>query len=116
MLMHITSVSVPHPHSLCELGIPTETNPIVSLSQLTYRKCNKIYGEKEPADYVYQIKSGAVRSFKLLRDSRRQIGAFYVSGDIFGLENGSLHRYGRSRRGHDGSPHSATESRCNFRQ
>jgi len=92
MLMHITSVSVPHPHSLCELGIPTETNPIVSLSQLTYRKCNKIYGEKEPADYVYQVKSGAVRSFKLLRDSRRQIGAFYVSGDIFGLENGSLHR------------------------
>ncbi|MGM4875774.1 helix-turn-helix domain-containing protein [Bradyrhizobium sp. 956_D2_N1_5] len=88
ILMHITSASLPHPRSLCELGITTEIN----LSELTYRKCSEIYGEKELADYVYQVKSGAVRSFKLLPDGRRQIGAFHISGDIFGLENGSVHR------------------------
>src|SRR6202011_2350116 len=37
--------------------------------------------------------SGAVRSYKLLSDGRRQIGAFHLVGDIFGLENGSTHRF-----------------------
>jgi CRP/FNR family nitrogen fixation transcriptional regulator len=34
-----------------------------------------------------------VRSYKLLRDGRRQIGAFHLVGDIFGLENGGTHRF-----------------------
>jgi CRP/FNR family nitrogen fixation transcriptional regulator len=34
-----------------------------------------------------------VRSYKLLSDGRRQIGAFHLAGDIFGLENGSEHRF-----------------------
>jgi CRP/FNR family transcriptional regulator, nitrogen fixation regulation protein len=34
-----------------------------------------------------------VRSYKLLSDGRRQIGAFHLVGDIFGLENGALHRF-----------------------
>ena len=36
---------------------------------------------------------GAVRSHKLLSDGRRQIGAFHLVGDIFGLENGDFHRF-----------------------
>jgi CRP/FNR family transcriptional regulator, nitrogen fixation regulation protein len=36
---------------------------------------------------------GAVRTHKLLSDGRRQIGAFHLPGDIFGLENGDLHRF-----------------------
>jgi CRP/FNR family transcriptional regulator, nitrogen fixation regulation protein len=34
-----------------------------------------------------------VRSYKLLSDGRRQIGAFHLAGDIFGLENGETHRF-----------------------
>jgi len=30
---------------------------------------------------------------KLLSDGRRQIGAFHLPGDIFGLENGDFHRF-----------------------
>ena len=30
---------------------------------------------------------------KLLADGRRQIGAFHLPGDIFGVENGDLHRF-----------------------
>ena len=30
--------------------------------------------------------AGAVRSYKLLSDGRRQIGAFHLAGDVFGLE------------------------------
>src|SRR6185437_10652370 len=49
--------------------------------------------EGEGADYVYEVITGAVRSYKLLSDGRRQIGAFHLPGDIFGLENGSEHRF-----------------------
>jgi CRP/FNR family nitrogen fixation transcriptional regulator len=53
----------------------------------------EIYGEDEPADYFYQVISGAVRTYKLLSDGRRQIGAFLLPGEVFGLEAGSVHRF-----------------------
>jgi CRP/FNR family transcriptional regulator, nitrogen fixation regulation protein len=61
-------------------------------TEFTYRKDEEIYGEDEPAEYVYQVISGAVRSYKLLSDGRRQIGAFHLPGDVFGLESGASHR------------------------
>ncbi len=61
-------------------------------TEFTYRKDEEIYGEDEPAEYVYQIIRGAVRTYKLLSDGRRQIGAFHLPGDVFGLESGSTHR------------------------
>src|SRR5262245_46568408 len=93
MLMHFTSTSLPHPPSLDELGSAAASNPIVSLSEFTYTRRCEIYGEQEPAEYVYQVKSGAVRSYKLLPDGRRQINAFHVPGDVFGLENGGTHHF-----------------------
>ncbi|WNV07779.1 helix-turn-helix domain-containing protein [Tardiphaga sp. 709] len=93
MFARTTMSSTPRPNSLRELGMDSESNPIVSLNEFTYKKRSEIYGEKEPAEYVYQVKSGAVRSYKLLSDGRRQIGAFHLAGDIFGLENGGEHRF-----------------------
>jgi len=61
-------------------------------SEFTYRKDEEIYGEDEPAEYVYQVIRGAVRTYKLLSDGRRQIGAFHLPGDVFGLESGANHR------------------------
>jgi CRP/FNR family transcriptional regulator, nitrogen fixation regulation protein len=61
-------------------------------SEFSYKKDEEIYGEDEPAEYVYQVISGSVRSYKLLSDGRRQIGAFYLPGDVFGLESGPTHR------------------------
>lgn len=61
-------------------------------TEFSYRKDEEIYGEDEPSDYVYQVISGSVRSYKLLSDGRRQIGAFYLPGDVFGLESGPVHR------------------------
>src|SRR4029079_522679 len=58
-----------------------------------YARNTEIFGEAEPADYIYQVIEGAVRSHKLLSDGRRQIGAFHLPGDIFGLENGEVHRF-----------------------
>src|SRR5215475_447265 len=61
-------------------------------TEFTYRKDEEIYGEDETAEYVYQVIRGAVRSYKLLSDGRRQIGSFHLPGDVFGLESGAVHR------------------------
>jgi len=53
----------------------------------------EIYGENEPADYLYKVVSGTVRTYKVLVDGRRQIGAFHLPGDIFGLETGDEHTF-----------------------
>jgi CRP/FNR family transcriptional regulator, nitrogen fixation regulation protein len=65
----------------------------ITPSEFKYRRSAEIFGEGEPAEYVYQVTEGAVRSYKLLSDGRRQIGAFHLAGDMFGLENGGVHRF-----------------------
>ena len=58
-----------------------------------FARGSEIYGENEPADYLYKVVSGAVRSYKVLVDGRRQIGGFYLPGDMFGLETGHEHTF-----------------------
>jgi len=58
-----------------------------------FTRNSEIFGENEPADYLYKLVSGSVRSYKVLVDGRRQIGAFYVPGDIFGLETADAHTF-----------------------
>jgi CRP/FNR family nitrogen fixation transcriptional regulator len=53
----------------------------------------EIYGENEPAEYLYKVLSGTVRIYKVLNDGRRQIGGFYLPGDLFGLETGPKHTF-----------------------
>src|SRR6202521_3981953 len=61
-------------------------------SEFSYRKDEEIYGEDEPAAYVYQVIRGAVRTYKPLSDGRRQSGTFLRPGDVFGRESGTAHR------------------------
>jgi CRP/FNR family nitrogen fixation transcriptional regulator len=79
------------PRLVGELGGLTHAE--VSSGEFKYSKGTEIFGETEPADYIYQVIEGAVRTHKLLSDGRRQIGAFHLPGDIFGLENGDFHRF-----------------------
>ena len=58
---------------------------------MRFARNEEIYGEDEPADYLYQVITGTVRTFKMLDDGRRQISGFYLPGDIFGVEAGELH-------------------------
>jgi CRP/FNR family transcriptional regulator, nitrogen fixation regulation protein len=51
----------------------------------------EIFGENEEAEYLYQVISGAVRTYRMLDDGRRQVVAFYLPGDIFGVEAGDVH-------------------------
>ncbi len=60
-------------------------------ARMTFTRNAEIYGEDEPAEYLYKVVSGAVRTCKVTADGRRQIGGFYLPGDIFGLETGNAH-------------------------
>jgi CRP-like cAMP-binding protein len=53
----------------------------------------EIYGEGEPVDYFYKVQSGTVRTCKVRTDGRRQIGGFYLPGDMLGVEVGAEHSF-----------------------
>jgi CRP/FNR family nitrogen fixation transcriptional regulator len=46
----------------------------------------EIFGDGEPAEYLYEVVFGLVRSCKTLDNGRRQITGFHMSGEVFGLE------------------------------
>jgi CRP/FNR family transcriptional regulator, nitrogen fixation regulation protein len=56
-------------------------------------KDEEVFGEGDRAAFFYKVVSGAVRTSKLLSDGRRQIDAFHLPGDIFGIESGAEHRF-----------------------
>jgi CRP/FNR family nitrogen fixation transcriptional regulator len=58
---------------------------------LQYAQDCGIYDEGEPAESFLKVVSGVVRTCKFLQDGRRQIDAFLVPGDIFGLESGAAY-------------------------
>jgi CRP-like cAMP-binding protein len=60
---------------------------------MSFSRNTEIYGENEPADYLYKVVSGTVRTYKIFDDGRRQIGGFYFAGDVFGLELGEAHQF-----------------------
>jgi CRP/FNR family nitrogen fixation transcriptional regulator len=93
MFVRMTTDRTSRPNALDEFGLTSSSDAIVSLSDFTYKRGTEVFGENEPAEYVYQVKTGAIRSYKLLSDGRRQIAAFHLVGDIFGLENGAVHRF-----------------------
>jgi CRP/FNR family nitrogen fixation transcriptional regulator len=60
-------------------------------STISFERDAEIYGEGEAAEYLYKVVSGAVRVYRVLNDGRRQVSAFYLPGDVFGLDLGSEH-------------------------
>jgi len=98
MLMRtaIQSSSSRHPMTLRgRNGLPAPRRSASSLdlmgAPMPFARNVEIYGENEPAEYLYKVISGAVRTYRVLNDGRRQIGAFLLPGDMFGLEAGANH-------------------------
>ncbi len=79
----------PAPATLGTLGNSIE----LMGAAMPFARNAEIYGENEPAEYLYKVVNGAVRTYKVLSDGRRQIGGFYLPGDIFGLEVGDDHTF-----------------------
>jgi CRP/FNR family transcriptional regulator, nitrogen fixation regulation protein len=73
-------------------ALPRPANEPQGVS-LRLAKGEELFAEGEAAEYFYKIVSGTVRTYKLLTDGRRQIDAFHLPGDIFGIEAGAEHRF-----------------------
>src|SRR5689334_879302 len=71
--------------------VPLFDDVQVGGASMTFERNAEIYGEGEEAEYVYKVLSGSVRAYKVLSDGRRQVTAFYLPGDVFGIEEGLDH-------------------------
>lgn len=99
--MHTQSMTNRNSHSQPAVGAVRAVPPAVLLGEsielmgavMPFARNAEIYGENEPAEYLYKVIGGAVRTYKVLNDGRRQIGAFYLPGDVFGLEIGNAHSF-----------------------
>jgi len=100
--MHTQTITAPAAKVLkpspAPIAVPVDQFSVIAscsgviATEFSYSKDEEIYGEGEPSEYVYQVIRGSVRTYKLLNDGRRQIGAFHLPGDVFGLESGPVHR------------------------
>lgn len=59
----------------------------------SYKKDEEIYGQGTAATYCNQVVNGAICISITLTNGRRQIGAFYFPGDVFGLEPSIRYRW-----------------------
>jgi CRP-like cAMP-binding protein len=75
--------------------LPGPTNELFAMmaASLSFGRNEEIYGEGEPAEYLYAVQSGFVRTAKIRSGGRRQIGAFCLPGDVFGFEAGDEHSF-----------------------
>ena len=54
---------------------------------------SQLYGENEPAGYLYCLVAGVARGYRMTPDGRRQVVAFYMPGDLFGFELSEEHSF-----------------------
>lgn len=74
----------------CEL---CEAFAIASASiRAPYAAGAEIFRQGERASLVYRVLTGAVVSYRLLNDGRRQVTEFHLAGDFLGLEAGLEYR------------------------
>ncbi len=99
MLMRTTTPEpATRPQACRRAQVETSAPPAIDTIELmgatmSYVRNSEIYGEGEPAGYLYKVLSGTVRTSKILNDGRRQIGSFYLPGDMFGLDGGEMHGF-----------------------
>jgi CRP/FNR family nitrogen fixation transcriptional regulator len=87
--MHLKIVDSPPQGGLVEIAPGLMLGGVA----MNFGANEEIYAEGQPADFVYRVISGAVRTTRLLSDGGRQIGAFYLPGDVFGVQCGERHRF-----------------------
>ena len=72
---------------------PADSAPHAEGARRFFHRGDEIFAEGDSSDYFYKVVSGTARTSKLLVDGRRQIDAFHLAGDVFGLESSDHHRF-----------------------
>lgn len=75
-----------HATATVDLG----TLPVGSTA-LPFRAEATIYAQEDPAEFVYQVLHGAVRTVSLRGDGRRIVHGFHLPGELFGAEREAFH-------------------------
>ena len=78
-------------HAQVSDGIALGPGVVLQGTRMRFQRNEEIFGEGEKAEYVYRVVSGAVRTIRFSADGRRQIMAFHLPGDVFGLEPNATH-------------------------
>lgn len=81
--------TAPPPHFI--LAPPRGTPLVIEGCVIQTAGDGVIYAQEDPAQSVYQVVSGAVRTLSHTDDGRRIIHGFHLPGEIFGLEREKLH-------------------------
>ena len=98
-MLTYSSSNRPSPQQITPSGFPQIAGPPASRQieaigvPMLFKRNNEVYGQGEPCEYLYRVVKGAVRSYRILADGRRRIGAFYLPGDLFGLDAGTAHGF-----------------------
>ncbi len=65
-------------------------NVVEELSLATNRP---VFYEGDPAEHIYNVFAGTVKTFKLLQDGRRQVLGFQSEGDLLGFASSESYAY-----------------------
>jgi len=65
--------------------------PYTDAVVVTYAPGQEVVGEGDPTENYFVVVRGVFRAVKVTRDGRRQIFAFYMPGDMCGLEPEDVH-------------------------
>lgn len=77
---------------LLRIPRPAQESPKRAIgSSRVFAKGEAIFAEGSRTTHFYKVLSGAVRTSQLLSDGRRQIDAFHLPGDFFGIESSERH-------------------------
>jgi CRP/FNR family nitrogen fixation transcriptional regulator len=98
MINRTQTTTATHAQAALKAGVLATQAPLfgnlqVGGASMTFERNAEIFGEGESSEYVYKVLSGSVRAYKVLSDGRRQVTAFYLPGDVFGIESGEDHSY-----------------------
>jgi CRP/FNR family nitrogen fixation transcriptional regulator len=74
-------------------ALPRGADEVQHAARQRFARGAEVFAEGDAGTYFYKVVSGTVRTGKLLADGRRQIDAFHLAGDVFGLESGDRHRF-----------------------
>ncbi len=66
--------------------------PHFEAAAIEFEAGQEVVGEGDPTENFYLVTRGLFRAVKYTRDGRRQVFAFYVPGDLCGLEPGATHK------------------------
>lgn len=93
-LVHPCDTCAARQFSSCSPLDSDEQKRLVSIMQTVSMEPHQtVFDEAEPAHYVFNVREGTIKVYKLLADGRRQITGFLWPGDFLGLTHNESYAY-----------------------